>query len=109
MDREEIARIRRRQQALDSLGFERDREQALAEQLDETIAEAEGWRADETAFGRMDREDVDALRQADFEAARPDDEERVGLEEEIDRLAQELAECRRLQRAYERYLEALGG
>lgn len=108
VDREEIARTRRRQQALDSLGFERDREQALAEQLDETIAEAEGWRADEMAFGRMDREDVDALRRADFEAARPGDEEREGLEQEVDRLGQELAECRRLQRAYERYLEALG-
>lgn len=94
VDREQIARARRRAQALDALEFER-------------ILEADGWHADEAVFRSLADEDTQLLRRAEFAPPRPDEETREDLEEEIARLEGELAECRQLQQAYERYLEAL--
>jgi len=108
VDREAIARARRREQALENLEFERERETALAGQLGDILIEAHGWRSDRELLSQLEPEQAQALRDAAFEAVPPDEPELAELEEEIVRLEEELAECGLRQRAYERYLEALG-
>jgi hypothetical protein len=127
VDREPIARERRRQQAQEHLEQERELETALRDQLEERVAEAEGPRLDEQVFAQMDPADAKLVRdgfagifddgQPDEQSFWPEDETwledepedsaRV-LEEEIARLERELEACRRRQQAYERYLELLG-
>ncbi len=108
MDREAIARTRRREQALENLEFEREREAALAGQLGDLLIEARGWRLDRELLSRLEPDEARALRDAAFEAVPPGELQLAELDEEIARLEGELAECRLRQRAYERYLDALG-
>jgi hypothetical protein len=122
MDREALARAARRRQALEALEFERERESALVEQLEHTVADAEGRRLDEAIFAGMepeqveivrgvlhgpseDEEDEEILIEREIFGPDPDDDESV--EEEIARLEQELADCRTRQQAFERYLAGL--
>ena len=121
MDRDALTRAGRRRQALEALEFEREREQALIEQLEHTLAEAQGPQLDEAVFAGMAPEEVEIVRQTlegppdDLEeeefllereefGEEPDEE---ALEEEIARLERGLVECRRRQQAFERYLAAL--
>jgi hypothetical protein len=121
VDREAIGRDQRRRQAQEALDFERERETALREQLEDIVAELEGPRIDQAAFAAMQPEDVALVRAtfedaedeaeeegwlADGEPEADDDEER---ESEIARLQEEMAASRRRQEAFERYLTALGG
>ena len=107
VDREPIARARRRQAALDSLEAERDREQLLRARLDETIGDAEGWRVDEDVLARLDADDAALLRDLLFAADPPDEEAAARFEQELAELQSEIAESRRRQDAFERYLDAL--
>lgn len=121
VDREAMAREQRRRQVLQALEFERDREAALVEQLHEVVTETEGARVDEAAFAKMDPDDVALVREAlaaavggaedeDPFAFEPFDEadDDSSSEEEIARLEDEIAKGRSRQRAYARYLDALG-
>jgi hypothetical protein len=123
VEREAIARERRRRQALEHLEFEREREAALRDQLEELITEQHGSQVDDSAFANMSPEDVSVVRKAlvgtdespeadEVEVALsdwPDDGAEVDdVEDEILRLEGELADCHRRQQAFERYLEALG-
>lgn len=107
MDRDEVVRARRRQEALDSLELERSREEALWLRLDDSLRDLEAWRADEAAAARMEPEDVETLRRAGFVRGQPPEDARIRLESQIAELEAELAECRRRGRAFERYAEAL--
>jgi hypothetical protein len=126
VDRDAIVRGRRRDQALEALEFERERERALAHQIGAILVEAEGPRVDRDAFGRMEEADVAVVRELleepewTFDAegveleddpdawpARVDGEQGVD-EDEIGRLENEITRCRERQRALERYMEALG-
>jgi len=126
VDREAIAREVRRRQVQETLDFEREREQTLKEQVEIVITEADGKSVDEAAFARMSPEDVEIvngeLNPPGIEAEDDpsffferddlinlDDEEDVDPHaEELARLNDELEDCRRRQRAFEAYLEALG-
>ena len=108
MDRDDAVRARRRQEALDSLALERQRETTLSERLDTGLRDLEAWRADEAAFARMEPDDVDTLRRIGFATKRPPDDARIRIENQIAELEAEIAESRRRQRAFERYAEALG-
>ena len=126
MNREEIARAVRRRQVKETLDFEREREQTLKEQIEVVITEVEGRRVDEAAFAQMSPEDVEIVSMelsppaAEFEQDPSfffdrddlfnlDDEPAVDPhEEELARLNGELEECRRRQRAFDAYLDALG-
>jgi len=126
VDREAIAREVRRRQVQETLDFEREREQTLKEQVEIVITEADGKSVDEAAFARMSPEDVEIvnaeLNPPGFEAEDDpsffferddlinlDDEEDVDQHaEELARLNGELEDCRRRQRAFEAYLDALG-
>lgn len=111
---------------LDALEFERGREVALLEQIGDLVAEEEGPQVDREAFSKMSPEDVAIVSevladgsepggQGENEHLEPDltfldaeeEEEDAGIEEEIARLEQVLSSCRRRQRAFDRYLEAL--
>jgi hypothetical protein len=119
MDRRAIARDERRRQALEALEFERARADALRERLQVIVAELDGPAVDEPVFARMDPADVEVVRPV-LQPPEPDavDEEEPPAaeepetedyrEEEIARLAEEIAVSRRHQVAFERYLEALG-
>jgi hypothetical protein len=120
MDRDAIARRQRRKQVEDALDFERDRETALVEQLEEVVTETEGPRIDEEVFAQLDAADAAVVRQTltgfDF-VAEEDEEFSFDLEddvepddpaEEIARLEGEIEDSRRRQAAFQRYLDALG-
>lgn len=117
-----MVRNQRRRQVGEVLDDERGREAALAERLEEVVAEADGPRIDERVFERLDPEDVTVVREL-FQTTSPfDDEEEadtfdLAIESEppdegwasaeIARLQDEIAHSRRRQLAYERYLDAL--
>jgi hypothetical protein len=124
VDREQIAREVRRRQVQESLTFEQEREQTLHEQVELVIAEAEGPRIDAAVFDRMSPEDAEIVR-ADLTLPVHDtgpapgyferddviflDDEADVHDEELARLNEELDDCRRRQRAFQAYLDALGG
>ena len=122
VDREAVARNRRRRQVDEALEEERGREEALTNQLEEVVADEDGGRIDELAFARMEAEDVVLVREvleppSVFDEGE-DDPDGFALEddaldengdEEIERLRAEIADSRRRQLAYRRYLEALDG
>ena len=108
-DREEIARARRLREALDSLEFEREREAALTRRLEDTIRDAESWRIDEVALARMEAEDADVLWQLGFPTKPPTEEARGRFEARLESLERDLDECRRRQKAYQAYADALSG
>jgi hypothetical protein len=120
VDRDAIARSQRRRQIEEALADEQRRELALAERLEEVVTEREGARVDAEAFGRMEPEHVALVREvleapASFEDADDpvelddgaDDDAEAEAEAEIVRLQSELAESRRRQLAYQRYVDAL--
>jgi PPOX class probable F420-dependent enzyme len=126
VDLRAIARAQRRRQALDALEFERDRETALRDQLEEVVAELEGPRVDEQTFALMAPADVELVRAAFSDAAAADLEFGEELAESLwigeeedggDKRAERLAEVERLrgdidasrlrQHAFEQYLAAL--
>lgn len=124
MDVDGIVRARRRQQALDALELERNRETALLDQIDEVLTELEGSRIDEAAFARMAPEDVALVREVlDPDFDEPEDEldveealasespAEIRREREAERvrLDEVIAASRGRQHALERYIEALGG
>jgi hypothetical protein len=121
VDRDALARAGRRRQVLEALEFERERETALVQQLEHTLAEAEGARLDEPVFAGMAPEAVEIVRET-FQGPQEEledeefflEREEFGeepdpeaVEEEIARLEQQLADCRRRQQAFERYLSGL--
>jgi hypothetical protein len=106
-ERDRTVRGRRRREALDSLELEARREEALVTRLESALRDLEAWRADEEAFGRMEPEDAELLRRIGFATRRPAEDARVRLESQAAELEAEIAECRRRQRAYERYAAAL--
>jgi hypothetical protein len=127
VDREQIARQVRRRQVEESLTFERDREQTLHEQIELVIAEAEGPRIDAAVFAQMSPEDAEIVRTdlapppTDYGGDRSGsgyferddviflDDEPDSNDEELAQLNRELEECRGRQRAFQAYLDALGG
>lgn len=125
MDTDAIVRARRRQQALDALEFERDRETALLEQIDEVLTELDGPRIDAEAFARMEPDDVELVRETldpssvapeeewlELEGESPAESARLrGEDQEAERLrlVELVAECRRCQKALESYIQALDG
>lgn len=123
MDRRAIARELRRRLAQEALEGERDREQMLEEHLHELVGEREARAVDEEAFATMAPEDVEIVREMldppelgpgsdelSFDLAEGEDDDET-LEEltaaELERLQEELADSRRRQGAWQRYLEAL--
>lgn len=117
-------RSRRRDQALEALEFERERERALGHQIGAILLEEDGPRVDEEAFGRMEETDVALVRELlgdggsgvdedgdvlmeDPDAWLGDDGEPPVHEDEIRRLEDEITRCRERQQALERYIEAL--
>jgi hypothetical protein len=121
MDREALARRRRRRQAEEALEDELGREAALTERLEEVVAEEEGPRIDERVFTRMQPDDVALVREAlqapswldddeddpDFLPVEGEELDQAGADDEIARLQDEIADSQRRQLAYRRYLEAL--
>jgi hypothetical protein len=114
VDRDAMARNRRRRQVEEALDDERGREAALAEQLEDVVVETEGPRVDERVFERLEPDDVALVREVLTTAASDDEGENEdealdeeGADSEIARLQDELADSRRRQLAYERYLDAL--
>lgn len=117
-----MARRQRRRQIEEALEEEREREALLVERLEEVVLEEEGPRIDERVFARLDPGDAEIVREAlgehspffDEEAGDPDafaaadaEPNALDVEDELARLEAELADSRRRQLAFTRYLEAL--
>jgi hypothetical protein len=120
VEREAIAREGRREQALEALAFEREREGALRAQVTQIVLEHDSARVDERAFARMTPAEVELVRDALGEIEEPfdddpdllplgagDDVDDEGPEAELARLDEEILGCRSRQRALESYLAAL--
>jgi hypothetical protein len=127
VDRDAIARERRREEALEALEFERERETALHDQIGATVHEEERARIDREALARMDPADAELVREilgddpyelddsgededwsellGDLDGEPPPDDE--PSPDEIERLRGEIEGSRARQRALERFVEAL--
>ena len=123
MDRDAVARAGRRAQAEEALVFEREREEALRQQVAEIVLEEDGARVDAAAFAMLDVDEVRLVRVAlgqdgeedveedpfgdepyvVFEQAEEEDDD----EDEVSRLQSEIDESRRTQAALERFIAAL--
>ena len=119
-----MARSLRRRQAEEALELEQEREVILNDQLESLVGEAGSEAVDESAFERMDAEDIAIVREFFTpDTFVPDDVERFfveldeldagggvdPLEEELTRLNEEIVDCRRRQHAFQAYLDALVG
>lgn len=125
VDTDGIVRARRREQALEALEFERDREVALLAQIEEVLTELEGPRIDAVAFEKMEAAEAELVRETlDPGHVRSGDESlelegedaadsaglmREELEAEGSRLRELAAESCRCQKALESYIQALDG
>ena len=107
--RRTIARAKRREEALASLELERDREEAITQRLEQAVRDSQAWRVDEDVFGRMHPEDVELIRGLGFAAQEPSPEAAARLEARVAQLETEIAEARRRQQVYRRFIEALDG
>jgi hypothetical protein len=130
VDRDAIARERRRREAVEALEFEREREAALREQVEETILEEERQRVDREALAQLEPAEAALVREilgtdvdedgddealeewdemfADFEQDEEDVADDTGAEDEIGRLNAEIEDSRSRQQALERFVDALG-
>jgi hypothetical protein len=129
VDRDAIARERRRRQALEALAFEQERETALRAQIEDVVLEEDGPEVDRAAFARMEPADAELVRDLlglddgpdevdggeesewdelleDIEIG-PDGAPEEAEPDEIARLEQEIMQSRAHQSALERYLDAL--
>lgn len=107
LDRGAVARARRRQEAVDSLEFERQRESALLQRLEPIVRDAEAWRVDESALARMPEEERDKLRQIGFCQPQPPEDALARFEAKIAELQAQIEDSRSRQRAFEAYARAL--
>lgn len=105
--REEVARKRRRQEALDSLEYEQEREAMLRQRLEPIIRDAEAWRADELAVAGMGAEEVETLRRIGFVQQRPPEDAAGRFETQIAELEAMIEDSQRRQRAFAAYAEAI--
>ena len=127
MDRDAIAREGRRAEATEALELELEREAALEAQMREIVLEEEGPRLDRETFAHLSEAEVADVREAlghlerdgeleeddPFAGTEPyvvlndEDEGEDDDQDEVARLAGEIENSRRRQRALERYLAVL--
>lgn len=121
MDRDAIARGRRRAQAAEALEFEQERERALREQVEALVLETEQARIDAEAFAQLEPAEVKIVRETLGEVfweeaddggdgyldLEPGPEPEDDVEEEIARLGEEIERSRAVQAALRRYIAAL--
>jgi hypothetical protein len=126
VDRQAIARDSRRRQARDALDFELQREQAIEDQIAIAIGDVDGHEVDAAAFEKMSPEDAEIVKtefnplpfDAEDEPGYIERDDLIDLDDEYDplaahaeelaRLTDELAQCRRRQEAFKAYIAALG-
>ena len=115
VDRDAIARARRRREFEEALDEERGREAALRDQIELVVAEEEGARIDRELLERL--EPGDAALLADLFGASADGDEddddadwedTAEPEDEVARLLEEIERSRERQRALERAVELVG-
>jgi hypothetical protein len=109
VERQAIARAKRREEALATLELELEREGAIMTRLEQAVRDLEAWRVDEAVFARMDPEDVELIRGLGFAAQEPSVEAVTRLEARVTELEADLAETRRRQLAYRGFIEAIDG
>jgi hypothetical protein len=107
VERMEITRAKRREEALAALELEVEREDAIWTRLEQAVHDLEAWRVDAAAFNWMDPEDVDLIRGLGFAAKEPSAEAVTRLEARVAALEADLAEARRRQHAYQRFIAAI--
>jgi hypothetical protein len=107
VNREQIAIRRRMQEALDSLEFEREREEALTKRLEPLVRDVEAWRADGLALERIPPEDAETLRRIGFAMNPLPEPGRSQREQQIAELAAQIEDCRARQQAFTSYAHAL--
>jgi formamidase len=105
--REDIARTRRRQEALDSLEYEQEREAMLRQRLEPIVRDAEAWRADELALAKLPPDEAETLRSIGFVQGRPPEDSLARLEAQIAELQAMIEDSQRRQRAFAGYAKAL--
>jgi hypothetical protein len=107
VERQEIARAKRREEALAALELEVEREGAIRTRLEQAVHDLEAWRVDVAVFDRMDPEEVDLIRRLGFAAKEPSAEAATRLEARVAALEADLAEARRRQHVYRRFIAAI--
>jgi hypothetical protein len=109
VERQQIARAKRREEANAALELEVEREAAITTRLEQAVRDLEAWRVDEAALARMAPDDVALIRELGFTSEAPSAEAVDRLEARVTELEEDLADTRRRQQAYRRFIEAIDG
>jgi hypothetical protein len=109
VNRQEIARKRRRESIDAMLEVEQEREEILRHRLEELIGDADGWKVDDEIAADLPEDDVRMLRQMLVVESEPDEDAKERYENDIRDCREDIGECERRQRALRRFLHALGG
>ena len=107
MNRQEIARARRRRSIESMLEVEQEREAILRERVEEMIGDADAWKLDADLVPALAPEHSALLEQMLLLEAEPDETSKDISENDIREMREDIEECQRRQRALQAYLDAL--
>ena len=108
VNRQEIARQRRRQSIEATLEIEVERETLLRERFSDLIGDADAWKIDAEVLPGIPADEVALLDRMLLVESEPDEDAKERYEEDIRELREDIEECERRQRALRRFLHALG-
>ncbi len=108
VNRQEIARQRRRQSIEATLEIEVERETLLRERFSDLIGDADAWKIDAEVLPGIAADEVALLDRMLLVESEPDEDAKDRYEEDIRELREDIEECERRQRALRRFLDALG-
>lgn len=108
MNRQQIARQRRRQTVQAMLDVEVERETILRERLEELIGDADAWKIDLDLIPALAADEVTLLERMLIVESEPDEDAKERHESDIRELREDVEECERRQQALRGFLRALG-
>lgn len=108
VNRQEIARTRRRQSVEAMLEVEVEREVILRERLEELIGDADAWKIDVDLVPGVPADELLLLERMLVIESEPDEDAKERYESDIRELREDVEECERRQRALRGFLHALG-
>jgi len=108
VNRQQIARQRRRQSVEAMLELEVERESILRERFADTIGDADIWKIDAEVLPGFPADEVALLERMLLVEEEPDADAKERYEEDIREQREDIVECERRQQALRHFLDALG-
>jgi hypothetical protein len=108
VNRQDIARARRRHTSESMLEVEQERESILRDRLGELIGDADAWKIDSAIVPGLPADELALLQRMLMVEDEPDEDAKEQYENDIRELREDVEECGRRQQALRRFLDAVG-